>query len=266
VDIQKYISSGILEHYVLGLASEEERREVQMYANAFPEIRKELDAVEIAVQQYATLHQLPKPTGVQAKFNKTIDKLIAKNPPPSNDGNSGKSGSGGFWLPLILAGALLGTSWFAFSNYRNNQTSQTNLTSVEEELSTLQTDCEETNQENEALKQRIRILQDPNNRTTTMGGNDNSPTAYASVIRNQETKKSYLAIQSLPPPPSGKQYQLWAIVDDVAVSMNVFDVVLTENGLQEVPFIENAAAFAVSVEDFGGSPTPTTVVMSGEVG
>jgi len=271
VDIKKYISSGILEQYVLGLASEEERQEVQMYANTFPEIQKELDAVEVVIQKYATLHKLPAPAGVQAKFNKTIDELIAKNPPPSDNGSSGKSGfGGGFLLPIILVGALLGSSWLAFSNYNGKQTAQTNLNTVQEELTTLQTDCDETSLENEALKGRIRILQNPDNQVIKMGGiPTKAPNAIASVIRNNATKKSYVTIQSLPTPPTDKQYQLWAIVDGQPVDMGVFDVVLTENGLQEVPFIENAAAFAVTLENKGGStagPTMEEMYVIGNVG
>ena len=38
--------------------------------------------------------------------------------------------------------------------------------------------------------------------------------------------------------------------------MGVFKVVISA-GFQEVPFIENAAAFAVTLENRGGSPTPT---------
>ncbi len=269
MDIKNYISSGILEHYVLGLASEEERREVEMYANAYPEIRKELDAIELATEQYAKLHQVQTPAGVEGKFNKKIDELIAKNPsPPSGNTSSGKSGFGGMWLPVALVGALLGTCWFAFSNYKNNQNTEANLVTVQEELNTLQTDCEQINQENESLKESIRILQNPDNQTTRMGGTEKSPDAIASVIWNEEIKKSYLSIQNLPLPPSGKQYQLWAIVDGTPVSMDVFDVILSEDGLQEVPFIDNPAAFAVTLENEGGSATPTLeeMVLIGNVG
>jgi len=38
--------------------------------------------------------------------------------------------------------------------------------------------------------------------------------------------------------------------------MGVFKVDVNSDGLQEVPFIENPAAFAISLETAGGNPTP----------
>ncbi len=57
--------------------------------------------------------------------------------------------------------------------------------------------------------------------------------------------------------PSGKQYQLWAIVEDKPASMGVFDAVADTSKLQEVSYVENAQAYAVTLEPRGGSETPT---------
>ena len=66
-----------------------------------------------------------------------------------------------------------------------------------------------------------------------------------------------LEITNLPPVPTGKQYQLWAIVDGTPVDMGVFDVSIGPENFMEVQHIENPQAFAVTVENEGGSPTPT---------
>ena len=265
MDIKKYISSGILEKYVLGMVTEVEQREVEQYAGSHPEIRAELDAIEIAMEQYAQIHELPTPVGVEAKFNQRIDELSAKNPSPPRKDDLNQKNKGGFWLPLFLVGALLATGWWAFSNSQKYNNSQSELSIVKSDLTTLETNCNETNRENEALKNTIKILQDPNNQVTSMSGED----ILASVIWNSQTQKSYLNLNTekpLPTPPAGKQYQLWAIVDGAPVNMEPFDLVLEDGVLQEVPFIENVSAFAVSLENEGGSPTPTEVIMVGNVG
>ena len=254
MDIKKYISSGILEQYVLSMASEEERQEVEMYARAYPEVKKELEAIEIAMEKYAIAHQLPKPSGVEAKFNQQIDKLIKTNPKPNN--NNPSIGTGGIWLPIILGIGLLGTSLLAFFNYQNRQTVQAELMEVRNEYTLLQTNCDETNQENNLLKERLNILFNPDNKVIKLGGTPNNPEALASVIWNPEAKKSYLHINKLELPPTDKDYQLWAIVDGAPVDMGVFKVDVNSDGLQEVPFIENPAAFAISLETAGGNPTP----------
>ena len=79
---------------------------------------------------------------------------------------------------------------------------------------------------------------------------------------------AYLDVIDLPAPPTNKQYQLWAIVDGQPVDMGVFDNAVGVKTFEAVPFIANAQAFAVTVEDIGGSPTPSleTMVVIGNVG
>jgi len=52
-NIKEYIESGILEAYVLGLASPEERSEVETFAANSDEIRNALDNFSISFQRYA---------------------------------------------------------------------------------------------------------------------------------------------------------------------------------------------------------------------
>ena len=53
MDIQDYISSGIIESYALDLTSEDESREVEALAAQHPAIRDEIAAVRAALETYA---------------------------------------------------------------------------------------------------------------------------------------------------------------------------------------------------------------------
>jgi anti-sigma-K factor RskA len=90
-----------------------------------------------------------------------------------------------------------------------------------------------------------------------MNGTDLSPEAVASVFYNPASGASLIDVGSLPVPPSDQQYQLWAIVDGAPVSMGVFEVNTDTSGLQPVAYVENAQAYAVTLEPRGGSETPT---------
>lgn len=46
MNMNEYISSGILESYVLDVATPEEMKEVEMYASMHPEIKLELEAID----------------------------------------------------------------------------------------------------------------------------------------------------------------------------------------------------------------------------
>ncbi len=54
--LSSYIESGILEAYVLGITTVEEASMVEKMALAHPEIKKELEQIEISLEQYAADH------------------------------------------------------------------------------------------------------------------------------------------------------------------------------------------------------------------
>jgi hypothetical protein len=53
MNIQAYIESGILEEYVLGTVSPQEKQEVECMASIYPEIQQELQILETALEKYA---------------------------------------------------------------------------------------------------------------------------------------------------------------------------------------------------------------------
>ena len=48
---KEYIDSGILENYVMGMASLSEQEEVEMMAAANPDIRQEIDEISDALEK-----------------------------------------------------------------------------------------------------------------------------------------------------------------------------------------------------------------------
>lgn len=66
MNIQTYITSGILELYVLGSLSEQETKEVLHYATIYPEVRAEINAIERALRLYAMAQTAKPPVGVRA--------------------------------------------------------------------------------------------------------------------------------------------------------------------------------------------------------
>lgn len=72
---EEFIESGILELYILGAASEEERRSVEAMAAAYPEIQKEIEILAATMEAYANEHAVdPHPTMKPLLFA-TIDYM-----------------------------------------------------------------------------------------------------------------------------------------------------------------------------------------------
>ncbi len=265
MDIKNYIASGILEHYVLGLLSNQEKLEVEAYVKKYPEIREELERIEIALEDYARLNAVTAPADMSTRIENQLDAL--SNNKSSNDDSSNNSSSWGQLLGWLFGALFLISAYFAYHFYQKHLTTEKIQQNTSQQLSDLQTACDSTSQENTFLLQQLQILREGDNKIIAMKGTDKAPQALANVIYNPENQKTYLDIKNMPPPPAGKQYQLWALVDGQPVDMGVFNIVLS-NGFQEVPFIPNAGAFAVTLENQGGSPTPTLseMVVIGSLG
>jgi anti-sigma-K factor RskA len=54
MDLKKYLSSGVIEDYCLGVLSPEEAQEVARNAKEFPEIEEAIREVEEVLKKYAT--------------------------------------------------------------------------------------------------------------------------------------------------------------------------------------------------------------------
>lgn len=71
MNLQEYISSGIIESYVLNQISDEERTELEAMATKHPEIKAEIRAVEEVLVAYAMAHsKTPPPDMKQQIFSK----------------------------------------------------------------------------------------------------------------------------------------------------------------------------------------------------
>ncbi|GAB3928347.1 hypothetical protein [Larkinella terrae] len=63
MNTQQYIQSGVLEAYLLGLASDDEQREVLEMKVLYPEVSSALNELEIVIEQYCLDSAVPPPPG-----------------------------------------------------------------------------------------------------------------------------------------------------------------------------------------------------------
>lgn len=92
--IQKYINSGILETYVMGIASEEEVRELMRLKAAYPEVNDALQQLEADMERIAGYMAIPPPPDTWNKIEQEINGLSRRqNLPPErliNKNNNGQ--------------------------------------------------------------------------------------------------------------------------------------------------------------------------------
>ncbi len=249
MDIKKYIASGILEQYVLGLVSEKDRKEIEQYMLQYPEIKREVDSIEKAMELYAEANKVKASEGLEDKILKEIENTPRELPAEivSKPVSS--------WLPILLGVLLLGSAISTWYFYSQNKNAQEELNIERNNLQQLQDNCNDKDENIKQLNDQIEILINTGNKPFPL----NTPTEgkpLASVFYNSETKKAYFNTGDLPVSPSNRKYELWALVNGVPTSMGQFDVNVNDTTILEVPFIENASIFAVTLEPLDNDPAP----------
>ncbi len=262
MDIQKYIQSGILDNYALGLLSDVEKKEVEKNLIKFPELKTELHHIEDALAIYAQAKAIPMPKGLSEQILESIENLdstpsnISDTTPRNTQPQPSKSP---ILLGTLLGLSLLGSLLLFKQKHDADQqliTSQSQISDVNNRMLTLQLDCDAKDQTIQRLHEQLQVFKSNAYQPIFLKGTDKSPESEAIVYFNTLDKKTYLDIGNLPTTPMDKDYQLWAIVDGAPTDMGVIDLATATEGLIEVPYMENPQAFAVTLETKGGNPTP----------
>lgn len=260
MNVTEYIASGILESYVVGAVSDQERREVECLSAIYPEIRSELDELSDTLENYALLHSLEPPAALktqlmaQLDFNESPQPVIRPMPVVRNPDFTYRS----TWVVAASVGLLmLIFSFFLLSRLRTNQNTVVSLRTVNDSL---QSDVRQLRDYQVYNEQRLEILQKAGMRVIQLRGNQKAPNSDVFVYWNTKTRQVSVDIKSLPTLPPNRQYQLWSLVDGKPVDAGVFESDTT-NPAQALQLLKRsvgrADAFAVTVEKRGGSPAPT---------
>ena len=280
---QEFIASGILESYVLGLATPAEQAEVAQMAADYPEVRRELEALQSSLAGYATLHTVRPPADLKQQIldgikgvpqeeagdfststagSGTTDRVrTAKKPKaPRPKLNKTAVAYGVAALAALLALILGALMLYAFSQKSASADQvgslETELTEQRTAYATLEENCNETSQELEALRSRLELLQSPGTspvRLAPLRGRKRP--VQAVVYWNKEQNIGLINPIGLPDITNEQTYQLWGETSRGLVSLGTFNNLPAT--LQEVEFNDGAVNLYVSVEKAGGSVRPT---------
>jgi len=263
LDVNEYISSGILESYVLGAASNQEQREVQCLSSIYPEIAEALQALNNDMENFAqSLAQAP-PSSLKEKIMSAIQNVKQESPllPAKNISSETKvvepaamtvTKTKRPWLAAASLAALIALTAIFFVN-QNNQ--QKELAAVTDKLESVEQNALELSEINSLLASSAT-------NKIQLNGTEGQPDSKFLVFWNTESQDVAFTIENLPELPTDKDYQLWAIVDGKPTDMGVIDYASALSTLvKSEKKISAAQAFAITVEPKGGSKNPTLTSM-----
>jgi len=259
VNVEVYISSGILEAYALGELSDQERTEVEKNLAQYPELRKELTQIEAAQEELLMKAAISPRSAVKANLFAALD---AKKPLAKVVELKAEKTNTSFWKFAAAASVTIAliTSYLAYDYWNKWKNTENNLTELIAQNQRVAQDYNNVNQRLDQIEKDLNIINNPAFNRIVMKGTPNAPTSLASVYWNESTKEVYLSIQDMKQLAQENQYQLWAIIDGKPVDAGVFDTNFA--GLLKMKDIQSGAAtFAVTVEPRGGKTSPTLETM-----
>jgi anti-sigma-K factor RskA len=256
VNIKEYISSGILELYVLGDLTLEERQEVERAIAEYPEIREELHQVEIAQEEFYMQNAVPPEPATKKKIFARLPEQKEVVMSPDTSSRSLRI------LRFVVAASIslaLVAGVLAFTYYNNWQESQARLSELIAQNQQIADNYNQVNDELNKIQGDLQVINNPRYARIPLEGTEGSPDAGATVYWNKETSEVYLSIQNLKQLAQNQQFQLWAIIDGKPVDAGIVNSDM--NGILRMKNIANASAFAITIEPEGGSASPTLDTM-----
>lgn len=252
MNLKDYIASGIIESYVMGLASESERAEFEQMCAEYPALVAERRKFEESLEHYAAEHQVQPPSEVKVKVLKIITMENSKS--SKNEKSSGTVS----WMRFVAAASVILVIVMAAMYYH---VSEQNKTIIEQnkDLSGTNDRLKERLDTTQSMLDRIAqeqsVVSDPNALVVNMVGTTVAPRSSANVYWDSANTSVYLVVKNMPKLPTDKQYQLWALIDGKPKDLGVFDAT-DEKVILKMKNTQKAQAFAITIENKGGSPSP----------
>ncbi|KAF2337669.1 anti-sigma factor [Flavobacterium nitrogenifigens] len=252
MEAQEYIESGILELYVYGLLSEKENLEIAEMAKKNPEMDQEIISIEKAVialsSSFSPFHSVENFEKIKARLELKHGKVVDIKPASNWSQYVG-------WAAAVLL--LLGLGYQTLELTKTKEA----ISTVGNEKNKIQREYAFLDQQNKETEKNLGIVRDIKNTGVTLGGQTVSPTSFAKVYWNQQTKTTYIDAAGLPAPPKGMVYQVWSLKLSPVLTPTSIGLLDNFEGNKQKIFAvdqtDSAEAFGITLEPAGGSLTPT---------
>ncbi|PWB22229.1 anti-sigma factor domain-containing protein [Flavobacterium sp. HTF] len=252
MEAQEYIESGILELYVYGLLTEKENLEIAELAKNNPDVDQEIISIEKAIvalsSSFSPFHSVANFEKIKARLELKHGKVVEMKPTSNWSQYVG-------WAAAVLL--LLGLGYQTLELTKTKDA----ISEVGNQKNKAEREFAYLSQQNKETEKSLAIVRDIKNTGVTLGGQAVSPTSFAKVYWNKDTKTTYIDAAGLPKPPKGMVYQVWALKLSPVLTPTSIGLLSDFEGNSKKIFAvdrtNEAEAFGITLEPAGGSLTPT---------
>ncbi len=242
---KEFITSGIIEAYVMGLCTPQEKAEVESMRLQHTDVHEAILLFEAELENKFTAEATETLPALDTKILQTLSQLNAAPIIPIQQALVKKIN----WFKPVAAAAFLllgGSTILNFILYNKTKQQQTELAVIQQKPVT-----------NTLPNADFAVLTNKTITPVAMYGVGLHAICRCTMFWDKRTGKAYIMIHHLVPAPQGKNYQLWAMVNGKPVSAGIINDKIRDRFI-EVPNVPEAAnGFSVTLENEGGSAMPT---------
>ncbi len=244
--------TGILEQYLLGELSEDQRIEVETLLKENQEVREYFFKIEEDFEKLALENAISPPAYLKnSLLNSIAEASQTKNNPEIVKLNPKTQRS----IYLAIAASLaflfmLSSGWL----YNKWQSSENNLQVVTKETLDLRNRVVLLEENLKETNTWYSAINNPNTIQLVLKGNQLSPTSTAITYVNHNDKTVILNPKGLAKLDENKTYQMWADVDGEMINMGIIP---SDKEMIAMKYIDDAESINITIEPAGGNDHPT---------
>lgn len=259
MNTKEYISSGIIESYILGSASPEEAGILECVIKNNAEVKAAFEETQKILEDLAVAQAVTPPSHLKSKIWDNIQKeqmteieksSVSADVSATRSFEEKRTVSNNNWKIISAAASILLLMSIAGNLFWINTQSKS-----KEQIAKLESEKRLQDITIQKTTEKLNLFSNPDVQIIILKGVEKHSDNKAFVFWNKKTKEVYLNAESLPKAPQGMQYQLWAISDGKPVSAGLYTA--DKDSKTALSNIQEAQTFAITLEKEGGSDVPT---------
>lgn len=234
----------------MGLVTAAERQEFESVCAQHPEVAEAREAFERSLEERLLSDAREAPASLKKSIEDRLATAGTESLSPDREEETPVRSIGIWkWLAAASLLLLLGAGYWAYTSNQKYKDSQAKLAALQKQL-------DESNDQLSAMKKDVEPLSHQGMKVAALKSPDNA--AFATVFWDtaSTSRDVYLMINNLPQPPTDKQYQLWALLNGTPIDLGMIEV--KQRLLYRMKNVQDAQAFAITLEPRGGSQLPTS--------
>lgn len=246
MDMKAYISSGIIEQYVLGLCTDAEAQELEQLRSLHPELNQAITAFEEALETRLQQEPVLPSTGTDERILFSLSQLNNPDKDTPFQAVPVKRFNLYKWAAAAALVVLAGSAYLNYALIRKNKEQEIALEKWKEQPQTITS----------LPPEDYKIITSAGITPVAMYGVGIHAICRCTMFWDKKTGKAYIIIHHLPQTNEQRDYQLWAYIDGKPVSAGIINDAIRGRFIEMQGIPDGATQFSVTLENAGGSATP----------